>query len=215
MQDHQSRRSVELWIRSFAPAATGPTQERALERLETIQSLDAIETVDVGVWGAQVEFTDRTRQIPQLQRIRDRLETFEEWAARTDRRLEPYFRRRRVESTITGESHEVRRLPTIALAEFEDGDLVHVAPCSCADRQIDVFDRLDALAELGAAGGGDTAEQAGSADGTSDGVAASVTDSGRQVGDRTSAQPVARGDEPVPREDEYERRAEPSSPAPE
>ncbi|MEY7851299.1 HTH domain-containing protein [Natrarchaeobius sp. A-rgal3] len=140
-----SSRTVELWIRSFAPATTGPTQERALERLERLESATTVDVAEVRIWGPKVEHTDRSKRIPQLARIQDRLEAFESWAARTGRRLEPFFRRSRCESTITGERHDVHRLPTIAIAEFEDGELVHVAPCVDDDRTIDVFDRFDAL----------------------------------------------------------------------
>ena len=144
--------TVELWIRSFAPTSAGPTQERALERLDDLESSAPIESVEVGVWGKEVEVDrpERAMRIPQLRRIESRLESFETWAARTGRRLEPFFRNTRVESSITGESRDVWRLPTIAVAEFDENDeLLHVAPCRDGDRTIDVFDRLERLVEKG------------------------------------------------------------------
>lgn len=144
--------TVELWIRSFAPVSTGPTQERALERVDAIErDRDREIETAVRVWGKEIERVPDTDtdtggvRIPQLELIGSRLETFEEWADRADRRLEPFFRRRTVQSAITGESREVWRLPTIALAEFADGDLLHVAPCNDGRRTIDVFDRLERL----------------------------------------------------------------------
>lgn len=140
--------TVELWIRSFAPASAGPSQKRALERLEELESSDPIESVEVGVWGKEVEQTDHASRIPQLQRIETRLEAFETWADNTGRQLEPFFRNTHVESTITETSHDVWRLPTVALAEFdEDDELLHVAPCRNDERTVDVFDRFDALLE--------------------------------------------------------------------
>ena len=140
--------TVELWIRSFTPTSAGPTQKRALERLEELESSDPIESVEVGVWGKEIEQTDHAFRIPQLQRIETRLEAFERWAASTGRQLEPFFRNAHIESTITGNSHDVWRLPTVALAEFdEDGELLHVAPCQAGERTIDVFDRFEALLE--------------------------------------------------------------------
>lgn len=106
-----------------------------------------IEDVEIGVWGKAIARSRAHRQVPQLERIERRLVAFEEWAEGTDRQLEPFFRRRRIESTITGESCEVSRLPTIALAEFEGNRLVHVAPSRDGVRTIGVFDRLEALAE--------------------------------------------------------------------
>lgn len=147
MSDHQSgSKTLELWLRSFAPA-TRPTQERALERVESLESHERIDTIDVGIWGAEIEQPTRSRRIPQLERIDARLESFEQWAHRTGHSLTPFFRTRQVHSSITGDRYEVRRLPTVALAEFEDDELVHVAPCRDGDRTIDVFDRLDALAD--------------------------------------------------------------------
>lgn len=153
MQDHQtSPRTVELWIRTFAPAATGPTCERAVQRAVDLKSAETVETVSIDVWGSVVERTTLSRHVPQLERIERRLEAFEEWAARNDRRLDPFFRRRSVESTITGESHEIWRLPTVAIAEFDEDGLVHVAPSRDGDRTIDVGERLDALSNQGSSG---------------------------------------------------------------
>lgn len=139
--------TVELWIRSFAPTSAGPTQERALDRLDDLESKTPIESVEVGVWGKEVEIDrpERAVGIPQLQRIESRLEAFETWAARTGRQLEPFFRNTRIESSITGESYDVWRLPTIAVAEFDGDDLLHVAPCRNGGRTIDVVDRLESL----------------------------------------------------------------------
>ncbi|MDQ2051269.1 hypothetical protein RBH26_12345 [Natronolimnohabitans sp. A-GB9] len=140
--------TVELWIRSFAPTSVGPTQERALDYLDELESQPSIESVEIGIWGTVIERTDRTTRIPQLRRIETRLEAFESWAARTGRRLEPFFRDSHIGSMIDGERHDVWRLPTIALAEFdEDDNLLHVAPCRDGDRTIDVFDRLESLLE--------------------------------------------------------------------
>ncbi len=170
--------SVELWIRSFAPTSAGPTQERALERLSDLESQAPIESVDVSVWGKEVEINrpERAMRIPQLCRIERRLEAFENWAARTGRRLEPFFRNTRIESSITGESHDVWRLPTIAVAEFDGDELLHVAPCRDGDRTIDVFDRLESLLEDPEA---PTAVDGGSGDGLTERSSDPATDYGQ------------------------------------
>ncbi|WP_339102864.1 HTH domain-containing protein [Haloterrigena salinisoli] len=170
--------TIELWIRSFAPASAGPTQERALERLAELESHAPIESVEVSVWGKEVEVDrpERAMRIPQLCRIERRLEAFENWAARTGRRLEPFFRNTHVESSITGESHDVWRLPTVAVAEFDGDELLHVAPCRDDDRTIDVADRLEAL--LDDAGASLTVDE-GSSDGLTDRSSERATDYGQ------------------------------------
>lgn len=171
--------TVELWLRSFDPASTGPTQERALEHLDDLEATESIESVDVDVWGKEVtvDRPDRVMRIPQLRRIETRLETFESWAERTGRDLEPFFRNTSVESTITGESYEIWRLPTLALAEFDgNDDLLHVAPCCDGDRTIDVFDRLTTLEVLDPSAGETQRPDESTAD-----------------GDRRTDEPVANG----------------------
>ncbi|ADB61565.1 hypothetical protein Htur_2691 [Haloterrigena turkmenica DSM 5511] len=178
--------SVELWIRSFAPASAGPTQERALEQLSDLESQAPIESVDVSVWGKEIEVDrpERAMQIPQLCRIERRLEAFENWAARTGRRLEPFFRNTHVESSITGESHDVWRLPTIAVAEFDGDELLHVAPCRDGDRTIDVFDRLETLLEDAES---PLAVDEGSSDGLTDRSSDRATDYGQSRADVESS----------------------------
>lgn len=146
MQDnHTVPRTIELWVRSFAPTATGPTRERALEQVARLEANGTVDAITVDGWGAEIEVDTLSERVPQIRKIERRLTAFEEWADRNGRDLEPFFRRRQVESTITGERHDVYRLPTVALAEFDDRGLVHVAPCRDGDRTIDVFDRFDAL----------------------------------------------------------------------
>ena len=146
MQDnHTVPRTIELWVRTFAPTATGPTRDRALEQVRRLEANGTVDGVSVAGWGAEIELGTLSAHVPQIRTIERRLAAFEQWADRTDRDLEPFFRRRTVESTITGERHDVCRLPTVALAEFDDRGLVHVAPCRDDDRTIDVFDRFDVL----------------------------------------------------------------------
>jgi len=144
-EKHTVPRTLELWVRTFAPTTTGPTRDRALEQVRRLEANGAVDAVSVEGWGAEIELETLSEHVPQIRTIERRLTAFEEWADRTDRDLEPFFRRRQLESTITGECHDVYRLPTVALAEFDDRGLVHVAPCRDGDRTIDVFDRFDTL----------------------------------------------------------------------
>lgn len=142
--------TVELWIRSFTPGATGPAQDRALEYLDELQSCPAVDAIEVGVWGNELERSEWSRRLPQLRRIETRLEAFEAWAARTGRLLQPWFRPARIESSITGEARDVWRLPAVALAEFDEDDtLRHVTPCREGDRIVTVVDRLETLVRAG------------------------------------------------------------------
>ena len=137
--------TVELWVRSFAPTTTGPKHERAIERLDRLEGHPSVDSVSVRVWGRTFERTERTRRVPHLEGIAQRLERFEEWAERTGRSLEPFFRTHHVESKITGDAADVCRLPTLALAEYREDELVHLAPSSEGERTVTVTERLEAL----------------------------------------------------------------------
>ena len=138
-------RTVELWTRAFTPAASGPNHERALEALETLEAVGAVDSVSIRIWGAAFERLDRERRIPQLDRIETTLAAFERWASRTGRDLDPFFRTREVESPVTDETATVCRLPTLALAEYCGDALVHVAPSRNGEQTVDVLDRLEVL----------------------------------------------------------------------
>lgn len=140
-----SERSVELWIRSFEPART-ETGDRAVERARSLEERGPLESVRIGSWGKVVRREPRIGSVPQVRAVNERLDAFETWADRADRSIEPYFRTRRIDSTFTQEDYTVCHLPTVALAEYVDGTLVHVAPCQDGDRTVQVEDRLDALA---------------------------------------------------------------------
>ncbi len=142
--DNPATTTIELWTRSFAPTVAEPKHERAIDRVKQLERLESVDAVTVGVWGRSFDRT-RHRRIPHLERIAATLEAFDAWAERTGRDLEPFFRTRHVESTITGESYDVCRLPTLALAEYRGDELIHVAPSRDGDRTVEVLDRLEVL----------------------------------------------------------------------
>ena len=139
-------KTVELWIRSFTPTAVGPHYERALDRLEDLAARPGIRTATVGVWGKEVERTDERASVPQLRTIQRRLESVDAWSRQVGRDIEPFFRYTRVESSITDDSYDVWRPPSLAVLEFRGDELVHVAPSRDGDRTIDAITRLEDLA---------------------------------------------------------------------
>lgn len=130
---HEKR--IEVWIRSSAPGA-GAARERTLNRARQLGQVAEL-TVEIGVWGRSLERVvpdDGTDPVPsRLGTVRDRIEDFSRWAGDAGRTIDPFFRSRRIESTILGEAYDVVRLPTVAVAEFDGDELTHVAPSR--DRQ--------------------------------------------------------------------------------
>lgn len=140
-------KTVELWLRSFTPCGTAGNHDRAVQLADRLGSRREIREVRVELWGDAFDRSGRTPDVPALERIGERLTAFEAWAAETGRRLDPFFRTRRVESTITGETRTICRLPTLAVAEYRGEQLVHVTPSRHGDRTTGPVERLEALLE--------------------------------------------------------------------
>lgn len=178
--------TLELWIRSIAPTVRTARRDRIVDRVRRLADRNVVDAFECNGWTGVVERDDGGeedgRDHPD-QPLRAVLESFERWADRTGRSLEPCFRTRRAESAITGESTVVCRPPTVALAEYHDGELAHVAPSRVDDRVIEIEDRLESLAT----GRGSGTESAG--DG-GDGEAGSGT--GVEVGGGTDDGSVER-----------------------
>ncbi|MCU4742848.1 HTH domain-containing protein [Natronoglomus mannanivorans] len=155
------RITLELWVRSVAPTVATPRRDRIVDRVRQLADRDVVAAFDCNGWASVVERDaagvedgdehegegegEHEHDHPD-QPLRTVLESFERWADHTGRSLEPCFRTRRAESAITGESTVVCRPPTIALAEYYDGELAHVAPSRAGERLIDIEDRLESLA---------------------------------------------------------------------
>lgn len=145
MTESNTHISVELWVRSFAPTVTGTAHERAIDHLKALEDRASIDSASIRIWGQTFERSERARRVPHLERIETTLEDFEVWADRTGRSLEPFFRTQHVESTITDDEADVCRLPTLALAEYRDEEVRHLAPSTDGEWTISVLERLEAL----------------------------------------------------------------------
>jgi hypothetical protein len=142
----QGRVRVELHVRSLAPRAGGHRQERVIDRLDRLEAAGHIDEVTVDVWGRQVSLSSAAARTDAGRYVLDRVASVREWADETGRSVASFFETRRVESEITDEEYVALVLPTLTLAEYRDGDLAHVAPCSDGGEVTTVSDRLDVLA---------------------------------------------------------------------
>lgn len=138
-------RTVELYVRSLAAGEAHQRQERVIERLRRLDEGGVIDGFEVLVWGRGLCRDSMSARTVAGRRVGDRLDRIEEWVEGTARSVSEFCRSERLDSAITGESREVVRLPSLAMAEFDDGDLVGFAPCREGDRVVSVSDRLAAL----------------------------------------------------------------------
>lgn len=144
-------RTVELWVRSFAPTEHTARRKRVMDRLETLVEAGDLDDVTVRVWGDEIAVEGD--QPAAAREILTRVERFEEWADAADAELGRAFERRRVECSFTERTCVSQRLPAMALAEFADGDLQCVTPHRREGAQVSVPERVRWLAGVDGEGG--------------------------------------------------------------
>jgi hypothetical protein len=141
--------TVELHVRSLAPRAGHTQQEAAIERLDRLESRGRVDEFSVNVWGHQVSLSTAAARTDAGQFVLDRVEEFREWAEETGRSVDSFFETRRVSSEIMDEDFAALVLPAVTLAEYREGELSFVAPCSDGESVCTVADRIDVLAASG------------------------------------------------------------------
>jgi hypothetical protein len=137
---------AELYVRSLAPGSEFRSQERAFAALDDLVERGSLAIYDVYVWGDAVSPTGVGSRTHAGRRVLDRVARIEGWATETGATvagLRPGEHR----SRITGERWPVTRLPSLALAEYDAGRLVHFAPHVAGEENVSVARRLRALAE--------------------------------------------------------------------
>lgn len=137
--------TVELWVRSLGHPSVFQAQSDLATRVNRLEAGDVVDRVEVEVWGREVVLSAATARTEPGRRFMNRLARFREWAEHNDASLEPHFDFASTASEFTGEEYTVVGLPVCALAEFDGGELVHVAPCSVDGGARSVSDRVATL----------------------------------------------------------------------
>jgi hypothetical protein len=136
--------TVTLCVRSLV-SRTG-CQERVLKQLQRLSDAGTLESVSVRVWGTEVGFSTTAVETVEGESILDTVGEFRAWADHNGVSLEPFYEDRTRVSGLTGEERATLRLPVLALAEYDDGDLVSVTP---HERECGVRTVEDRIAMLG------------------------------------------------------------------
>lgn len=95
-------------------------------------------------WGKAITRDSPLADTAEGRRILGRIEAFENWSAENDVALDPFLTRYDVHSTIRETTQRIVRLPTMALAEYENGSLAYVTP-HAGDEIETVTQRLETL----------------------------------------------------------------------
>jgi hypothetical protein len=137
---------VELFVRSLCPEDATQQQNDVLDQLQALEEAGCIEDLSILIWGRRIEprIAQRTAEGRHLL---ERLSMFEQWEREADASLDAFDWQHPVTNIVSDESVNVITLPTLALAEYVDGDLRHVAPCRRDGRVYRVTDRISRLAD--------------------------------------------------------------------
>jgi hypothetical protein len=134
---------IELYVRSLLPAGAYARQEAVIEQLDRLAAEDAIDDYAVIVWGKQVARDSAAAHTEEGRYILNRVAEFKQWALSNNVSLDSFHQQGTVDKETSEESYEAITLPVMGLAEYEHGELVHVAPCTTGETVHTIQDRLD------------------------------------------------------------------------
>lgn len=136
--------TLEVYVRSLTPSKNRQL-DGILDRVDRLETTGVLADSTVHVVGEAV--CPRTAMATDAgQHVCERVEEFRDWARRTDRRIESFFPTRTVRHGIIGDDYEKIVFPTVAIAEFVQGELAFVTPCTDGEVALTPGDRLDELA---------------------------------------------------------------------
>jgi len=136
---------IELYVRSLLPDGAGHRQNAVIDRLQQLDAEDEIADFSVIVWGKQIARESAGARTEEGEYILNRVAEFKQWALSNNVSLESFYQNHEVENDATDEAYKAMVLPVMGLAEYEDGELRHVAPCTDGDAVHTIMDRLDRL----------------------------------------------------------------------
>jgi hypothetical protein len=136
---------IELYVRSLLPTGAHERQEAVIEQLERLEQEDVIADFSVIVWGKQIARDSAAAHTEEGRYILNRVAEFKQWALSNNVSLESFYQTTTVDTEVAPEPHTAMTLPVMGLAEYQDGELQHVAPCTDGDVVHTIMDRLDRL----------------------------------------------------------------------
>lgn len=138
-------KTAELYVRSLAPQGLQSTQDTVIGRLDALKSDGKVDDYTVVVWGNRLPPESSAGQTTTGQRLHETVKQFRQWAAGSEMSLESSFPTETIRSEVTEEEYTCIRFPMLTLAEYQDGTLQFVSPCSDEDTRYTIHDRLNAL----------------------------------------------------------------------
>ncbi|RJT03870.1 HTH domain-containing protein [Halococcus sp. IIIV-5B] len=145
--EHRRDYTVELFVRSLAPAGARPEQEGVVDRIEGLQRAGRIAASTVTVWGGGIAPGSAFAGTEPGRTILEAVEEFTRWASANDLRFPSAFEERECTSIAGDDCQRVIGFPLMCLATRENGELRCVAPWSNDVLTHTIHDCLDELAD--------------------------------------------------------------------
>nr|WP_310919634.1 HTH domain-containing protein [Haloarcula sp. S1CR25-12] len=136
---------IELYVRSMLPDGAGERQESVIDKLDELDRTDEIAGYNVVVWGKQIAPESGAAATEEGRYILNRVAEFKQWALSNNVSLESFYQRTTVDSEVTGAAYDAMVLPVMGLAEYDEDELTHVAPCTEGEEVHTITDRLERL----------------------------------------------------------------------
>ncbi|MBV0900999.1 HTH domain-containing protein [Haloarcula salina] len=136
--------SVELYVRSLSPAGVSQQQDHVIGQLQALENDGRIADLSIYVWGDRLA-PDTAHRTEHGEFLLDRLTAFERWERASGASLDAFGWRDSSTTIASDRTIDVISLPLMGLAEFVDGELRHVAPCTRDGTVQCVRDRVAAL----------------------------------------------------------------------
>jgi len=140
-----SQPRIELYVRSLLPDGAQNRQEAVIERLQQLEADGEIADFSVIVWGKQIARETAGAHTEEGEYVLNRVAEFKQWALSNNVSLESFYQKQDIENDVTGEEYTAMVLPVMGLAEYQNGELRHVAPCTDGDEVHTIMERFDRL----------------------------------------------------------------------
>ena len=141
----QTEPYLELYVRSMLPDGAGSRQDSVIDKLDELERREEIAGYNVVVWGKQIAPESAAASTEEAKYILNRVAEFKQWALSNNVSLESFYQSTDVESEVTDEAYDAMVLPVMGLAEYREGELSHVAPCTEGEVVHTIMDRLEAI----------------------------------------------------------------------
>ncbi|WP_284011215.1 HTH domain-containing protein [Haloarcula pelagica] len=134
-----------VYLQSLAPTSSYSSQERLVERLQSLVDAGYIDELTVTVWGEQVCTEGALSTVTDCSQIIQAIGDFFALAADSSVEVAPFFRVKEISSSLSGEEFNCISTPARCVAFYTAESLLGVYPC-----KVDgvVYTPEDALTQL-------------------------------------------------------------------